>query len=79
MIDGDIGVDGGLPSKRRKLDNGTGYPEDEDEYDNEDDFSDEEEYNYKPKQSKGGVIKGNTYDKYMDDEDGGLVQSDDQL
>jgi hypothetical protein len=74
-----LGSDG-LGSKRRKLNEG--YAEDEDEYDDEDDGDeDEEDYQYgsKPKPNKGAsnnAILPN-YGNYQDEEEG-LVQSDDQ-
>jgi hypothetical protein len=73
----------GMTGKRRKLNDATGFVEEEDDYDVEDGDEDEEDYEYssKPKQAKAGSTKISlpNFGKYhQDDEIDGLVQSDDQ-
>jgi hypothetical protein len=59
---GDV-VGDGLVGKRRKLNDGNGYAEDEDDYDDEEDRDDDEDdYQYNPK-SKQSNAKGNSSTK----------------
>lgn len=78
---GEIGE--GMTGKRRKLNDATGFVEEEDDYDDEDGDEDEEDYEYsfKQKQAKAGSTKITlpNFGKYHQDEEiDGLVQSDDQ-